>query len=139
MTSRAFHDGKDCATGEGQKRSEAVSGIQHTLTFFRNLQRIQPPKPAPAKLVRQCQTARQAMRVALKAVGMKRLLCARLLGVSESYVCRLVNERQPMPEWFVPAFCWATKSTLLQQWIDAQDDSDNRQDERLAAMLREAA
>jgi hypothetical protein len=59
-----------------------------------------------------------------------------MLGISESYLCRLVNERQPMPEWFVPAFCWATGSTLLEQWLDRQDDSEAAADMRLASLLR---
>jgi hypothetical protein len=135
----AVHGEYRRATDVGQKRSEPVTVVQHTLTFFRNLQRIKPPQPAPDKLVRQCKTARQAMRVALKAKGMKRLVCARMLDISESYLCRLVNERQPMPEWFVPAFCWATGSTLLEQWLDRQDDSEAAEEARLADLLRPAA
>jgi hypothetical protein len=135
----AVHGEYRRATDVGQKRSEPVSGVQHTLTFFRNLQRIKPPKAAPSKLVRQCDSPRRAMRVSLKLAGMKRLCCATMLGISESYLCRLVNERQPMPEWFVPAFCWATGSTLLEQWLDRQDDSEAAEEARLADLLRPAA
>lgn len=141
MIGMSLHSEHPRLSPVGQKRSEPVSGgnVQHTFAFFRNLQLVKPPVAESMKLVRQCDTPRRAMRVALKSAGMKRLVCARMLGISESYLCRIVNGRQPMPEWFVPAFCWATGSLLLQQFLDGQDDTEAALESRLVAASRRAA
>lgn len=119
--------------------------MQRNLEFFRDLQLKKPPIDAPAKIVRQVDSARTAMRTALRMAGMKRLVLARLFGVTESYVCQIVNERKPMPEWFAQAFCYATGSNLLRQYLALQsalNETEQRTDwleRKLANELRQVA
>ena len=118
--------------------------MQHTIKFFRDLQLCNPPKDVCPKLLRQCDSPRRAMRVSLKAAGLKLLACSRMLGISEGYLSKLVNEKQAMPDWFVPAFCWATGSNLLEQHLRmesllATEPCERALDRRLADELRAAA
>jgi AraC-like DNA-binding protein len=117
------------------KANESGCNLQRSIAFFRDLQRVSPPRNAPDKLVRQCKTPTMAMRVSMKASGLKLLACARKLAISESYLSRLINgqhnESGDLPEWFVPAFCWATGSRLLEQYIERQQDERDEESERV--------
>lgn len=119
--------------------------MQRRIEFLRDFQLVNPPKDAPAKVVRQCDSARMAMRTTLKAKGLKLLPLATQLEISESYLSRIVNEREPMPEWFAEAFCIATQSNLLRQYLALADFESEAQDtsrwleRKLANELRECA
>jgi hypothetical protein len=117
------------------KANESECKFQRSLRFFRDLQAVNPPLDAPAKIVRQCETATMAMQVSLQASGLKLLACATKLRISESYLSRLINlkhsESGELPEWFVSAFCWATGTRLLEQWIERQRDEQDEECERV--------
>lgn len=119
--------------------------MQRNLEFFRDLQLKKPPADAAPKIVRQVDSARTAMRTALRLAGMKRLVLARMFGVTESYVCQIVNERKPMPEWWPAAFCCATGTNLLRQFLALQaalTETEQRADwleRKLANELRAVA
>ena len=119
--------------------------MQRSIEFFRDLQLKKPPIDAPSKVLRQVESPRMAMRTTLQAVGMKRLVCAAILGLSEGYLCKIVNEAKPMPEWFPIAFCYATGSNLLRQYLALTDALEERHDteqwleRKLANELRAAA
>ena len=131
------------------KENESGGNLQRSLRFFRDLQLVNPPLDAPSKLVRQCAGNRtRAMRVSMKSSGLKLLACATKLGINESYLSRLINlkhsESGVLPDWFVPAFCWATGSNLLEQVIKAAQDEQDEESERviehrMAAQLQVAA
>lgn len=95
--------------------------MQRNLEFFRDLQLKGPPVDASPKILRQVDSARVAMRTTLKAQGLKLLACARMLKISEGHLSKIVNEREPMPEWFPLAFCYATGSNLLRQYLALQE------------------
>jgi hypothetical protein len=120
-------------------------GMQRNFEFFRDFQLKTPPVDAPSKIVRQIETPRMAMRTTLKAQGMKLLSVATQLHISEGYLSKLVNEKEPMPEWFAEAFCWVTGNNLLRQHIAFNEALDERRDRadwierKLAAELRSAA
>lgn len=117
------------------KANESACNLQRSIRFFRDLQRVNPPAGAPDKLVRQCKTRTMAMRVSMKASGLKLLACARKLGIHESYLSRLINgshsESGEFPDWFVPAFCWATGSSLLEQYLQREADEQDEECERV--------
>lgn len=132
--------------------NESAGNVQRSLKFFRDLQLVNPPLDAPAKLVRQClmedNWREVAMRVSMQASGLKGLACATKLGISESYLSRLVrglhSDSGDLPEWFIAAFCWATGSRLLEQCIhmeQAERDEPciHTTVRRMAAELRVAA
>lgn len=119
--------------------------MQRNLEFFRDLQLKKPPVDAPAKILRQVDSARVAMRITLKCQGLKLLACARMLQISEGHLSKLVNEKEPMPEWFPMAFCYATGSNLLRQFLALQEaltETTDRADwleRKLVNELRSAA
>lgn len=93
--------------------------MQQRLQFFREIYALPSPEPAPKKIVRQVESARMAMRVSLS--GHKHEAIAHRLGMSKGYFSRIVNEQQPMPEWFPRAFCYAVGCDLLRQYLALQD------------------
>lgn len=111
---------------------------QRNLAFFRDLRRVNPPIEAPYKLVKQC--ARQdkprttAMKVSMRAAGLKQLALAAQFGIHESYMSRLIagthNESGEYPDWFVDAFCWATRSRLLEQVIEHEQEQADEECQR---------
>lgn len=119
--------------------------MQKNIDFFRDFQLKKPPLDAPAKLVRQVESPRMAMRTTLKAKRLKLLPLAAQINISEGYLSKLVNEREPMPEWFPIAFCYATGSNLLRQYLaltDALEERHNTEqwlERKLANELRAAA
>lgn len=115
------------------KPNESGGTLQRSLKFFRDLQLVNPPSDATQKLVRQCakqpKPRKTAMLVSMQAAGLKQLALAVKLQIGESYLSKLINgthnESGDLPEWFVPAFCWATGVNLLEQVIEyEQDDAD---------------
>lgn len=119
------------------KVNESGHNLQRSILFFRDLQRLHPPLDAAPKIVRQCKTATMAMQVSMQASGLKLLALATKLQVSESYLSRLINlkhsESGDLPDWFVPAFCWATGSNLLDQFIQRERDERDEECERTFA------
>jgi hypothetical protein len=119
--------------------------MQKRIEFFRDLQLRKPPTDAPGKIVRQVESPRMAMRTTLKAQGLKLLCVSRVLKISEGYLSKLVNEREPMPEWFPAAFAYATGSNLLRQFLALSEalnekaDTERWLERKLAAELREVA
>ena len=107
--------------------------MQHSIRFFRDLQRLNPPIDADPEWVRKIDTPRLAMLVSLKAAaGMKQLVCSRLIGISEGHLSRVISGQRAMPEWFPDAFCWATGSNLLAQVIAFNDVLAGQVNERAA-------
>ena len=102
--------------------------MQRRIQFQRDFQVVKGPPQAPAKIVRQVESPRMAMRTMLKAGKLKLLPVATQLGISESYLSRIVNEREPMPEWFADKFCAACNSALLTQYLALADFEAEAQD-----------
>lgn len=100
------------------------------------------PKDAPAKLLRQIDTAGQALAVSMQAGGHKLASIASAIGRSEGYISRMRSGKRAIPTRLVPALCAATGSNLLRQYMDLQaalEQPDPRLEiARLAGMLRSA-
>lgn len=141
MNSCAFHSGKTRANGEGKSRQErARSGNQSQLPLIASMSRA--VTNAPANVLRQIESAAQALDVAMQASGSKAAYIAACIGKSEGYVSRLRNGKKPIPEKLVRALCLATGSNLLQQFIDLQAalaDTPADRVRRLADEMRRAA
>lgn len=98
------------------------------------------PKPAPAKVVRQVESAAQALAVSIQAAGHKLDYIAACVGKSRGYVSRLQSGKRPIPSKLVMPLCAATGSLLLHQFLQLESALAEVNDiDRLAAMLREAA
>ena len=98
------------------------------------------PSPAPAKLLRQVESAEQALAVSIAAGGHKLAYVAACVGKSVPYVSQMKNGKRPIPEKLVDPLCAATGSLLLRQFLDLQGAIDGVCEvTRLAALLREAA
>ena len=119
----------------------ATGDKQNTLKLAFGLHR--GPTPAPAKLLRQVESDAQALAVSIRAGGHKLAYIAACIGKSEAYVCQLRKGARPIPEPLVLPLCAATGSLLLRQFRDLQAAiegvTEQREVDRLAAMLREAA
>lgn len=119
--------------------------MQAPIDFFRDLRALRTPSDAPAKVVRQCASARMAMRVSLRATRCKQRTVAQAIHKSDGYLSKIVNGHEPMPEWFPAAFCQITGSNLLRQFLALQDaladaaDTEAWQERRMADDLRRAA
>jgi hypothetical protein len=119
--------------------------MQRSIEFQRDLQLCKPPVDAPRNILRQIESRRMAMRTTLRGRGLKLLAVAKQLNISEGYLSKLVNEREPMPEWFPEAFCCKTGCNLLRQYIALSEALDERADterwleRKLAAELRAVA
>jgi hypothetical protein len=110
----------------------ARSGTQpRSVKHFKDLRRFNPPKDVSQKVVRQCLRSPNprgvAMKVSLRLAGYrKQSAMADELGIHETYLSRLIagkhNEAGKLPEWFVLAFGYFTRSKLLEQVIDHQRD-----------------
>lgn len=112
------------------KVNESGGTQQRSFKFFRDLRLVHPPMDAPQKLVRQCvrtdKPRTTAMQVAIEAAGLKQLALAAQFGIGESYMSKLIagthNESGKYPDWFVDAFCWATRSRLLEQVMEYEEE-----------------
>ena len=98
--------------------------MQRSIQFKRDLQLLTPPESAPKNILRQIESPRMAMRTTLRAKGLKLLCVAQRLNISEGYLSKLVNEKEPMPEWFPEAFCYHTGWNLLRQYLQWQESLD---------------
>lgn len=141
MNVRAFHGAEVRADGEGKSRQErASSGKQSELPLISSMSRC--VKNAPANVLRQIESAAQALDVAMLSSGAKLAYIAACIGKSEGYVSRMRAGKKPIPDKLVPALCQATGSNLLRQFLDLQsrlDDSAQSVNARLADLLRSAA
>lgn len=102
--------------------------MQRPLQFFRDLRSLPAPLDAPARVLRQVESARMAMRLSLQTCGIKHSAIAAQIELSPGYFSKLVNELMPMPEWFALAFCYATGSNLLRQYLALAEALEERQD-----------
>jgi hypothetical protein len=119
--------------------------MQRPLQFFRDLRTLPTPADAPAKVLRQVDSPRMAMRLALMTCGVKHEAIAHAVGMSKGYFSKVVNEQMPMPEWFPMAFSYHTGQNVLRQYLalaEAMQDAHETQDwleRKLAAELRAVA
>lgn len=98
------------------------------------------PVAAPAKVVRQVETAAQALAISIAAAGAKLDYVGACIGKSRGYVSRMQSGKRPIPNKLVMPLCAATGSLLLRQFLDLESAlAEVNEVERLAAMLREAA
>lgn len=99
-------------------------------------------KNADPTILRQIESPAHALRVAMRAGHFKAAYIAACIGKSESYVCRMRNGKQPIPDKLVDALCAATGTRLLRQFLDMQAamlPCAKSRDDRLAEALRELA
>ena len=116
------------ATDSNQNTLRLAFGVHHTACA------------APAKVLRQVETAAQALAVSIAAGNFKLDYIAACIGKSRAYVSRLQNGKRPIPDRLVMPLCAATGSLLLRQFLDLQSALAEVNDvERLARLLREAA
>ncbi|HGM6772795.1 TPA: hypothetical protein ACKQAW_003390 [Stenotrophomonas maltophilia] len=98
------------------------------------------PKDAPLQVVRQIESADQALAIAMKAGDHKLANVAAAIGKSESYVSRMRRGARPIPRRLVGPLCAATESNLLRQFFDLQAAMEppcwRSEVTRLAGMLR---
>ncbi len=98
------------------------------------------PKDAPAQILRQVESAAQALAVSIAAGNHKKAYIGACIGKSESYVSRMARGRRPIPEKLVGPLCAATGSNLLRQFLILEAAlAQVPEVQRLAAMLRSAA
>lgn len=98
------------------------------------------PVAAPAKVLRQIETAAQALAVSIAAGHHKLDYVGACVGKSRGYVSRLQSGKRPIPHKLVMPLCAATGSLLLRQFLDLQSAMEEVNDvERLARLLQEAA
>lgn len=118
----------------------ASSGTQSILPLAFGVSR--PPKDAPAKILRQVDSAAQALRLSIKAGGHKLAYVGACIGKSEGYVSRMAQGKRPIPDRLVRPLCAATGSNLLSQFLALQAAlvaDDAAAESRLADELRNAA
>lgn len=100
------------------------------------------PKDAPLKLLRQIDSAAQALAVSMQAGGHKLATISVAIGKSESYVSRLRTGQRQIPRRLVLSLCAATGSNLLRQYMELQAALEQPDPQleiaRLAGMLRSA-
>jgi len=98
------------------------------------------PKDAPATVLRQIESAQQALAVSIAAGHHKLAYVGACIGKSESYVCRMVKGRRPIPDKLVGPLCAATGSNLLRQFLVLEAALQEVDDvQRLAEMMRRCA
>lgn len=95
------------------------------------------PKDAAPQIVRQIETAAQALAVMIRAGHHKLEYVAACIGKSKSYISRMQNGVRPIPEKLVGPLCAATGSNLLRQFLALQAALDGVCEvERLADLMR---
>lgn len=116
------------ATTGNQKSLGLAFGVHHA------------PKDAPAAILRQVETAAQALAVSIAAGHHKLDYVAACIGKSRAYVSRLQNGKRDIPEKLVGPLCAATGSNLLRQFLVLQAAlEESCAVTRLAEMMRRAA
>lgn len=91
----------------------------HQLTLPQpRLQAVPTPKIAHPETLRLCATERDAMRVSIRLSGCTQAVIAKRIGVSKQALSKWIADG--IPGGRVTAFCVATNSALLKQFIDLQ-------------------
>jgi hypothetical protein len=117
----------------------ATTGNQNVMRLAFGVSR-NDPKPAPAKVLRQVESAAQALAISIRAGNHKLAYIGQCVGKSEGYVSRMASGQRPIPRKLVKPLCAATGSLLLQQFHDLEDAMHGVDEvTRLADLLREAA
>jgi hypothetical protein len=116
----------------------ATSGDQNTLRLAFGAHHA--PSAAPAKVLRQIESAAQALAVSIAAGNFKLDYIAACIGKSRAYVSRLQTGKRAIPSRLVMPLCAATGSLLLRQFMELQSALGDVSDvERIAQVLRDAA
>ena len=97
-------------------------------------------KDAPARVLRQVETAAHALAISIAAGHHKLDYIAACVGKSRGYVSRMQSGKRPIPAKLVGPLCGATGSNLLAQFLALQSAlEDNCPVRSLAEQLRAAA
>lgn len=97
------------------------------------------PKDAPTKVLRQIESASQALAVSIASGNYKLDYIAACIGKSRGYVSRMATGKRAIPDRLVAPLCAATQSNLLRQFLDLEAAlGEVCEVERLAAMLRQS-
>jgi hypothetical protein len=118
----------------------ARSGTQSEMRLAFGVYRA--PVDAPAKIVRQIDSAAQALAVSMRAGKFKNAYVAACIGKDDTDVSRMKRGRRPIPEKLVGPLCAATGSNLLSQFLSLQaaiEADEQAVEARLADELRSAA
>ncbi|MFK3845310.1 hypothetical protein [Stenotrophomonas sp. NPDC078853] len=108
-----------------QKELRLAFGVHHA------------PKDASPQIVRQIETAAQALAVMIRAGHHKLDYVAACIGKTKSYVSRMQNGVRPIPEKLIGPLCAATGSNLLRQFLNLQAALEGICEvERLADLMR---
>jgi hypothetical protein len=138
MLAGGLHGEKSRANALGKSwQGSATPGKQSQLPLISSMSRALVN--APNSVVRQLESAAQALDVAMQASGAKGAYIAACIGKSEAYVSRMRSGKRPIPDRLIPALCQATGSNLLRQWVDMQAALDDDSTARLVALMRSAA
>lgn len=89
-------------------------------TAFPFLTACADPKPAPDGLLARITSDVDAIRVSIRASGLKQAYIAKALGVSAPYLSLIRNGKRPLPERLTTPFCYLTGQLLLKQYRDLQ-------------------
>lgn len=96
-------------------------------------------KDASPQIVRQIESAAQALAVMIRAGHHKLDYVAACIGKSKSYVSRMQTGTRPIPERLVGPLCAATGSNLLRQFLTLQSALEGICEvERLVDLMRSA-
>lgn len=93
----------------------ATTGTQSNLGLAFGVHRA--PKDAPPNVLRQVETAAQALAVSIAAGNHKLDYVALCIGKSRAYVSRMQSGKRAIPERLVGPLCAATGSNLLRQFL----------------------
>lgn len=116
----------------------ATTGTQSNLPLAFGVHRA--PKDAPPNVLRQVESAAQALAVAIKAGNHKLEYVALCIGKSRAYVSRMQSGKRAIPSRLVPALCAATGSNLLRQFLALEAAmGEVNHVQRLADQLRSQA
>lgn len=120
----------------------ATNGNQSSLPLAFGVHRA--PIDAPPKLLRQIDSAAQALAVSIAAGHHKLDYIGACIGKSRGYVSRLQAGKRAIPRKLIAPLCAATGSNLLRQFMELQEALNQFEDDkhavtRLARELERAA
>jgi transcriptional regulator with XRE-family HTH domain len=137
----SLHVLQTAANDAVKKRTDWDSSVQQAkLPLISSMSR--DVTNAPQNVLRQIESAAQALDVSMRYAGVKGAYIAAYIGKSESYVSKLRRGEKAIPEKLIPALCQATGCNLLQQWFDLQaamSQVPRAVNARLAEAIRAAA
>lgn len=114
-----------------------TNGTQGSLGLAFGVHRA--PTDACTKVLRQVESASQALAISIEAGHHKLDYVASCIGKSRSYVSRMQTGSAPIPERLVAPLCAATGTNLLSQYLKLQEAMEGVCEvKRLAQMLRAA-